>query len=93
MYTFLYQIIPVMPYQVVHKPAVTTMYPKQTLPECLNNAMSALLAFTLTMTVMFKLKVIRKREDTLNIERIKKNLSPSESNPNIKSMIEDLQIK
>ena len=43
-----------MPYQVVHKPAVTTMYPKQTLPECLNNAMSALLAFTLTMTVMFK---------------------------------------
>ena len=65
MYTFLYEIIPVMPYQVVHKPAVTTMYPKQTLPECLNNAMSALLAFTLTMTVMFKLKVIRKREETL----------------------------
>ena len=90
---FLYQIIPVMPYQVVHKPAVTTMYPKQTLPECLNNAMSALLAFTLTMTVMFKLKVIRKGEDTLNIERIKQNLSPSESNPNIKSMIVDVHIK
>ena len=59
MYTYLYQIIPVMPYQVVHKPAVTTMYPKQTLPECLNNAMSELLSFTLTMTFMFKLKVIR----------------------------------